>query len=78
MSAKKKKQANSPLRIVIILILLGLLAYKYQLFDGKLLENIPAIENNEEKPEIRDSDSAWRCIGNPDDAIGHRRTDIET
>jgi len=49
MSAKKKKQANSPLRIVIILILLGLLAYKYQLFDGKLLENIPAIE----KPEIR-------------------------
>ena len=53
MSAKKKKQANSPLRIVIILILLGLLAYKYQLFDGKLLENIPAIENNEEKPEIR-------------------------
>ena len=39
MSAKKKKQANSPLRIVIILILLGLLAYKYQLFDGKLLEN---------------------------------------
>lgn len=37
MSAKKKKQANSPLRIVIILILLGLLAYKYQLFDGKLL-----------------------------------------
>ena len=53
MSAKKKKQANSPLRIVIILILLGLLAYKYQLFDGKLLENIPTIENNEEKPEIR-------------------------
>lgn len=53
MSAKKKKQANSPLRIVIILILLGLLAYKYQLFDEKLLENIPTIENNEEKPEIR-------------------------
>ena len=51
MSAKKKKQANSPLRIVIILILLGLLAYKYQLFDGKLLENIPAIENNEESPK---------------------------
>lgn len=35
------------------LILLGLLAYKYQLFDEKLLENIPTIENNEEKPEIR-------------------------
>ena len=53
MSAKKKKQANSPLRIVIILILLGLLAYKYQLFDGKMFENIPAIEYNEEKHEIR-------------------------
>ena len=33
MSAKKKKQANSPLRIVIILVLLGLMVYKYQLFD---------------------------------------------
>ena len=41
MSAKKKKQSNSPLRVIIILVLLGLLAYKHQLFDGKLLENIP-------------------------------------
>ena len=39
MSAKKKKQSNSPLRVIIILVLLGLLAYKHQLFDGKLLEN---------------------------------------
>ena len=62
MSAKKKKQANSPLRIVIILILLGLLAYKYQLFDGKLLENIPAIENNEEKPEIRILRGLFACF----------------
>ena len=52
MSAKKKKQSNSPLRVIIILVLLGLLAYKHQLFDGKLLENIPTIESNEEKPEI--------------------------
>ena len=79
MSAKEKRnKRNSPLRIVIILILLGLLAYKYQLFDGKLLENIPAIENNERKARNTYSDSTWRCIGNPDDAIGHRRTDIET
>ncbi|WP_455665882.1 DNA/RNA non-specific endonuclease [Phocaeicola sp.] len=41
MSAKKKKQSNNPLRIIIILALLGLMAYKYQLFDGKLLENPP-------------------------------------
>ena len=52
MSAKKKKQSNSSLRVIIILVLLGLLAYKHQLFDGKLLENIPTIESNEEKPEI--------------------------
>lgn len=38
MSAKKKKQTKSPLRIFIILVLLGLLAYKYQLFDGKVWE----------------------------------------
>ena len=49
---EKKKQSNSPLRVIIILVLLGLLAYKHQLFDGKLLENIPTIESNEEKPEI--------------------------
>ena len=36
MSAKKKKQSNSSLRVIIILVLLGLLAYKHQLFDGKL------------------------------------------
>ena len=41
MSAKKKKSSNSPLRIIIILVLLGLMAYKYQLFDGKLLKNLP-------------------------------------
>ena len=52
MSTKKKKQSNSPLRIVLILVLLGLLAYKYQLFDGKLFDKIPTIESNEEKPEI--------------------------
>lgn len=40
MSAKKKKQSNSPLRIIIILVLLGLMAYKYQLFDGKWIENL--------------------------------------
>ena len=40
------------LGVIIILVLLGLLAYKHQLFDGKLLENIPTIESNEEKPEI--------------------------
>lgn len=51
MSAKKKKQANSPLRIVLILVLLGLLAYKYQLIDGKLLEHIPTIENKEKEAE---------------------------
>ena len=53
MSAKKKKQSNSPLRVIIILVLLGLLAYKHQLFDGKLLENIPTIESNEEKRNQR-------------------------
>lgn len=41
MVAKKKKQSNNrALRIFIILILLGLLGYKYQLFDGKLPENL--------------------------------------
>lgn len=40
MSAKKKKQSNSPLRIIIILVLLGLMAYKNQLFDGKWIENL--------------------------------------
>lgn len=40
MSAKKKKQSNSPLRIIIILVLLGLMAYKYQLFDGKWIDNL--------------------------------------
>ena len=53
MSAKKKKQSNSPLRIVIIFVLLGLLAYKYQLFDGKLLKNIPTTETNEGKTETK-------------------------
>ena len=51
MSAKKKKQANSPLRIVIILILLGLLAYKYQLFDGKLLEISPLSKTMKKNPK---------------------------
>ena len=78
MSAKKKKQSNSPLRVIIILVLLGLLAYKHQLFDGKLLENIPTIESNEEKPEILTSPHAWRCIGNSDDTIKYRRPDSET
>ena len=45
MSAKKKKQSNSPLRVIIILVLLGLLAYKHQLFDGKLLENILTVDD---------------------------------
>lgn len=41
MSAKKKKQSpKSPLRIFIILALLGLLAYKYQLFDEKVWEKL--------------------------------------
>ncbi len=78
MSAKKKKQSNSPLRVIIILVLLGLLAYKHQLFDGKLLENIPTIESNEEKPEILTSPPTWRCIGNSDDTIKYRRPDSET
>lgn len=41
MSTKKKKPSNSPLRIVIILVLLGLLAYKNQLFDGTLPDVLP-------------------------------------
>ena len=53
MSTKKKKQSNSPLRIVLILVLLGLLAYKYQLFDGKLFDKIPTIESNEENSKKR-------------------------
>lgn len=57
MSTKKKKSSNSPLRIVIILVLLGLLAYKTQLFEGTLPEAIPAAGDKTEKPEttIRDN-----------------------
>lgn len=57
MSTKKKKSSNSPLRIVIILVLLGLLAYKTQLFEGTLPEAIPAAGDKTERPEatIRDN-----------------------
>lgn len=43
MSAKKRKQSNGPLPIIIIAALLGLMAYKYQLFDGELLNKIPKV-----------------------------------
>lgn len=43
MNAKKKKQSNSPIWFILIVVLLGLMAYKYQLFDGKLLEKLPEI-----------------------------------
>ncbi len=43
MSTKRKKRNRDPLRIVLILVLLGLLAYKYQLFDGNLAKNLPQL-----------------------------------
>lgn len=48
MSAKKKKQSNGPLRILLILVLLGLLAYKYQLFNGKQGETLPPATETEQ------------------------------
>lgn len=48
MSAKKKKQSNGPLRILLILVLLGLLAYKYQLFNGKQSETLPPATETEQ------------------------------
>lgn len=48
MSAKKKKQSNGPLRILLILVLLGLLAYKYQLFNGKQGETLPPTTETEQ------------------------------
>lgn len=48
MSAKKKKQSNGPLRILLILVLLGLLAYKYQLFNGKQSETLPPATKTEQ------------------------------
>ncbi len=41
MNARKKKHSRSPLRILVILALLGLLAYKAQLFDGNGATNPP-------------------------------------
>lgn len=48
MSAKKKKQSNGPLRILLIVVLLGLLAYKYQLFNGKQSETLPPATETEQ------------------------------
>lgn len=48
MSAKKKKQSNGPLRILLIVVLLGLLAYKYQLFNGKQGKNLPSTTETEQ------------------------------
>lgn len=48
MSAKKKKQSNGLLRILLILVLLGLLAYKYQLFNGKQGETLPSTTETEQ------------------------------
>lgn len=45
---KSKKQSGGSLRIIIILMLLGLMAYKYHLFDGNFLKNIPQTEKSEE------------------------------
>lgn len=47
MNAKKKKQSNGSLKIIIIIALLGLMAYKYQLFDGNLLDKLPSINVTE-------------------------------
>ena len=41
MSAKKKKQSNSPLRVIIILVLLGLLAYNINCLTGNCLKISP-------------------------------------
>lgn len=65
MSTKKKKQTKSPLRIVIILVLLGLLAYKYQLFDGKVWEKgfPPATETGTVGSPRAEGETASPAIG---------------
>lgn len=45
---KQKKQSGGSLRIIIILVLLGLMAYKYHLFDGDFLKNLPQTEKSGE------------------------------
>lgn len=42
MSAKKKKQSGDPWRIILIVALLGLMAYKYRLTDGNQSGKLPA------------------------------------
>ena len=41
MSAKKKKQSNSPLRVIIILVLLGLLHININCLTGNCLKISP-------------------------------------
>lgn len=43
---KQKKQSGGSLRIIIILALLGLMAYKYHLFDGDFLKTLPQTEKS--------------------------------
>lgn len=44
---KQKKQSGGSLRIIIILVLLGLMTYKYHLFDGDFLKNLPQTEKSD-------------------------------
>lgn len=43
---KQKRQSGGSLRIIIILVLLGLMAYKYHLFDGDFLKTLPQTEKS--------------------------------
>lgn len=48
MSAKKKKQSSNSLRFLIILVILGILAYKYQLSDGDPSKDVAQTTTSEQ------------------------------
>lgn len=59
MKTKKKKQSsNKALSVFIILVLIGLMAYKYQLFDENSFKNLPDITPTEQSSSLASSGNA--------------------